>query len=594
MKFSKLTEYLVKIDSTTKRLEITTIIAELLQALEPEETEEATYLILGSLKAPYENPKFSIAEEMMIRVLVGALPESSKENIQKEFGVIGDLGEVFEKLGGTHKSASLPVVEVHKQLLEIAEISGSGSQEAKVTKMVKLIKALSAVEAKYVIRMVLGQTRLGFSELTIIAGLAEMIGDKKAAKKIEEIYSLHPEIGKIVKNVKADGLKGLSKIQIEIGVPILAQRCQRVANAAEAIEKMGEVWAEYKFDGTRVQLHLDRNKKPKSKKAAQENLFDTGGDKYFVKTFTRNLEETTDQYPDIIEAALKQLDADSVVLDGEAIGYDKITGEFLPFQETIQRKRKHNINEAALNIPLKYFVFDILYLNGQNLTTLPLHERREIFEKHLKKGEVIQPSAYFRVHSAQQLTESYNLAKEKSLEGLVIKKPDSPYQAGARSFNWVKLKTAQEKILEDTIDAVILGYYFGRGVRAGFGVGGILVGIWDEKDQVFKTLTKIGTGLKDDDFRYVKEICDKNKIPSQPKNVVMDKIYAPDVWVNPKIVVEMGGDEITPSNTHSAGYAVRFPRLLKFRDDKSVKDITTLKEIEDLHKIQKRAYYSGN
>ncbi len=593
MKFSKLTDYLTKIDATTKRLEITSLISELLEELTEDEIETAVFLILGYLKAPYENPKFSIAEEMMIRILVNSLENQTKENVQKEYGEIGDMGEVYEKLSDTNKTSYLSIQDVHKSLVEIAEISGTGSQELKVNKTTILLRKLSPKEAKYVIRMILGQTRLGFSELTIISGLAEMIGDKKLAKKIEERYSTYPNIGKLVQLVKKFGITGLEKIGIEIGIPILAQRCQRVSDAKEAIEKMGEVWAEFKFDGTRVQLHMDKNKEQDLSKITQESLFDTGSGKYFVKTFTRNLEETTNQYPDIVEAALKQLNAESVILDGEAIGYDKHTGEFLPFQETIQRKRKHGVSETAQNIPLKYFVFDILYLDGEDLTTKTLKERRKIFEGILRKGQVIEPSTYFVTSTEDELNDVFTDAKSKNLEGLVIKKPESPYQAGARSYNWVKLKAAQEKLLDDTIDAVILGYYFGRGVRAGFGVGGILVGIWDEKEEVYKTLTKIGTGLKDEDFIYLKEICDKNKAKEKPKNVIADKIYTPDVWVNPKIVVEMAGDEITPSETHSAGYAVRFPRLLKFRADKGSKDITTLNEIVDLQKLQKRAYYSG-
>lgn len=593
MKFSKLTDYLSKIDATSKRLEITSLISELLKDLDEDEIDTAVFLILGYLKAPYESPKFSIAEEMMIRILVNSLENQSKENLQKEYGEIGDMGEVYEKLCVTNKTSSLSIKDVHKSLVEIAETSGTGSQELKVTKTTVLLKKLTQKEAKYVIRMILGQTRLGFSELTIISGLAEMIGDKKLAKRIEEKYSTHPNIGQLVRSIKKFGIKGLEKIGMEIGIPILAQRCQRVADAKEAIEKMGEVWAEFKFDGTRVQLHMDKSKKQDTTKTTQESLFDTGNGKYFVKTFTRNLEETTNQYPDIIEAALKQLKAESVILDGEAIGYDKNTGEFLPFQETIQRKRKHGVSETAQNIPLKYFVFDILYLDGEDLTTKSLKERRKIFESILIKGHVIEPSAYFVTSTEEELNEVFIDAKNKNLEGLVIKKPDSPYQAGARSYNWVKLKAAQEKLLDDTIDAVVLGYYFGRGVRAEFGVGGLLVGVWDEKEEVYKTLTKIGTGLKDEDFIFLKEVCDKNRVKEKPVNVIADKIYTPDVWVNPKIVVEMAGDEITPSETHSAGYAVRFPRLIKFRTDKGSKDITTLKEIVDLQKLQKRAYYSG-
>jgi len=476
-------------------------------------------------------------------------------------------------------------------LQEIAEVSGSGSQDLKINKSAELLKKLDPLSAKYAVRIILGTIRLGFTELTIIDALAQFLGDKTASAQIENRYSIHPDIGLVTKIIKKEGLKGIEKIKIEPGVPILAQRCQRLSDPKEVIEKMGRVWAEFKFDGTRVQLHMNRKIKPKSKDTEQNDLFDRESGEMLIKTYTRNLEETTHQYPDIIEAADRLIEADSVILDGEAIGFDKKTGEFLPFQETIQRKRKHGVAEMVKDIPLKYFVFDILYLNGKELIDLPLSERKELLKKAVKPNEEIIIDTYVETDNAEKLTEYFEEAKDKNLEGLILKKPGSVYQAGARSFSWVKMKKADTKLLEDTVDCVVLGYFYGKGVRAQFGIGGFLVGVYDEKAQKFKTITKIGTGLKEDDWIYLKKEADKLKTKEKPKNVEVNKILEPDVWIQPKIVVEVGADEISKSPTHTAGYALRFPRLIKFRTDKKPTDSTSIEEIKTLHNMQKRGYY---
>jgi DNA ligase-1 len=346
---------------------------------------------------------------------------------------------------------------------------------------------------------------------------------------------------------------------------------------------MDETWVEFKLDGTRVQLHMN-----KDEIIIKENhsLFEDTTKDFLVKTFTRNLEDTTNMYPDLVEGAKKQIEATSVILDGEAIGYDAKTGAFLPFQETMQRKRKHGVAEMAKEIPLKYFVFDILYLNGVSLLDKTLEERKEILNRIVIKGETIQVLNQTRVKNIEELYENFEDAKEKKLEGLIAKNPKGTYQAGARSYEWIKLKVADSKLLADSIDCVILGYYNGKGTRSQFGIGGLLLGIYDEKEEMFKTISKLGTGLTEEGLTTIKNLCDKEKITSPSKSVLMSKMFTPDVYVNPKIVIEVGADEITVSPSHSAGYALRFPRLLKIRTDKKATQATTLKEVQNMYKNQ--------
>jgi DNA ligase-1 len=590
MKISEFSNFLKRLDETPKRLEITTILSELIKKLSPEETDVAIYLASGYLEAPYANIKFNIAEKMMTRILEQAYATTQNPDIKKDVEKIyvreGDLGNVAFELGKERAAKNPELLEVYSSLMEIAQEEGGGSQDSKITKTASLIKNLDNLSAKYIVRIILGLTRLGFTELTIMAALAEFLGDKKLTPRIEERYNIHPDIGLIAKRIKQKGLGGLKDINIETGVPVLSQKAQRVSGMEEAMERISSIWAEFKFDGTRVQLHMDRNKLNKSRDAPQTSFFDTKTNNFLIRTYTRNLEETTHQYPDLVGAAMKQINADSVILDGEAIGFNKTTGEFLPFQETMQRKRKYDIEKTAKNIPLKYFVFDILFLNGESLVDKPLKKRREILNKIIKKGDTLVVDEHLETNKFEELEEYYELAKRKKLEGLIAKNPNDSYQAGARSYSWIKLKTADEKLLNDSIDCVVLGYYFGKGVRSKFGIGGFLVGVYDDMSDTFKTLTKIGTGLKEEDWGTLKKMADKVRASNCPNNVVMDKIFAPDVYTDPKIVVEIGADEISISPSHTAGYALRFPRLLKFRQDKSVKDITTLKEIEKMFKNQ--------
>ncbi len=593
MKFSQLASYLQKLENTPKRLEITSILTGLIEKLSVGEVDKGIYLSLGYLAAEFETEKFNIAEKMMVRILAQAYGVTGEE-VQKQYSQSGDLGTVAENLAKKNKKFDLSVNDVHTKLLEIAKISGSGSQEKKTSMSAQLLQKADSLSAKYIVRITLSLVRLGFTELTVLDALVQTINgakDKDLKKKLEDRYRIHPDIGLIAKKVKESGLKGLKNVNMEVGVPVHAQKAQRLESVEEVVEKMGEVWVEQKFDGTRVQLHLDRNKKVKVSDLTQQEMFveEIFGKRssFLIKTFTRNLEETTHQFPDIVEAAGKQIKADSVILDGEAMGYSRETGEFLPFQETIQRKRKHEVAAFAQQIPLKYMVFDILYLNGKSLVNEPLLKRKEILNSVIKGGKkgggLIEIASHVQTSKAEDISKFWAKALKDGFEGIMIKKVNSPYEAGARSFTWVKMKKTDEQILGDTVDCVILGYYHGRGARAKFGIGGFLVAIWDEKQNLFKTITKVGSGLKDEDWVKLRELADSISTKEKPKNADIAPKFNCDVWTRPEIVVEIAADELSKSTEHSAGYALRFPRLIKFRTDKSPTDTTSPKEIAQLY-----------
>jgi len=353
---------------------------------------------------------------------------------------------------------------------------------------------------------------------------------------------------------------------------------------------MGKVVVEPKYDGTRLQMHFSRQKQEKK----EETLLFDFKPKGFIRTFTRNLENTTRMFPDIAEAAFKEINAQEVILDGEAIGYDAKTGKFLPFQETIKRKRKYDVTLTAQKIPLKYYVFDILYKDGEDLLKVPFERRRQILEKVILKGsKTILLSPQIVTEDPQVLRRYHDEQKKHGLEGVVVKKWQAPYDPGRRGFTWVKFKEEETKKgggLADTLECVVMGYYRGKGKRADFGIGAFLVGVRESEDSdMFLTISKIGTGLSDEQWREMRKKCQIANVKSQikPKQYKVNKNLEPDVWCDPQIVVEIQADNITVSPIHTAGLALRFPRLVRFRDLKAPEEATTLQEAKKLYRMQK-------
>jgi DNA ligase-1 len=294
-------------------------------------------------------------------------------------------------------------------------------------------------------------------------------------------------------------------------------------------------------------------------------------------------------FPDLVEA-VQRIKVDSAIFDGEAIAYDEEKDVFLPFQETVQRKRKHGVKEAAMKYPLVLFIFDILYKNGDTLLSKNFKERRKILEETVKNGKTIKVTRQDIVSDPEKIRDLIAKYLSEGLEGGLIKKINSPFKAGARGYHWVKYKKNTEEGVADTIDCIVMGTYKGRGKRAQFGVGAFLVGV--RAGQKIKSVSKIGTGLTEDQWRELYKRTQKIKVQKKPKRYTVNKDLYPDAWVKPSLVVEIMADEITKSPTHTAGekggrgYALRFPRLVKFRDDKNIDDATSVKEVAKLYEMQ--------
>ena len=587
MTFSRLSNYFDRLDQTASRNEITRILADLFQKTSDHEIDLVCYLSLGRLVPLYEPLEFQLAEKMVVRVIASAFHEEVR-TVQKTYKRIGDLGAVAEKFkvkNSKFKVQKLTVTEVYRRLRNIAEESGEGSQQRKVDGLARLLKDLDSLSGKYVVRIVLGRLRLGFSDATILDALSFMrLKSKELRPQIEKAYLVRTDIGAIAKLFKSQGLRGLRGITASLGVPIMPALCQRLKSADEMINKMGKVVVEPKYDGQRVQIHYRKLKTPRRWAGRQNSKLK--GDEWQVRAFTRNLEEVSLMFPELSSIG-KQIQARDVILDSEAVGFDSTTGKILPFQEIITRKRKHAVSAAAKKVPLRFFVFDILYHNGRSLLSVPLHEREKLLEQSIR-GETVLVKAKRIVTDIPQVLRDYHRQElEAGLEGVVVKRLSDPYIPGRRGWSWVKFKEAEESAagLSDTLDCVVMGYYKGRGKRTAFGLGGFLVGV--RKGEQYVSISKIGTGLTDVQWREMKMRIKHQESREKPKAYAqVHKTLVPDVWIEPSLVTEIAADNITRSPVHSAGLALRFPRLVRFRDDKLPSQATTIREVKRISSLQ--------
>ncbi len=587
MKFSEFSRYLQNLENTTSRNKMTNILGEMFNNLSSEEIEKACYLSLGRLAPKYEGLRLDMAEKLMIRAIAQAL-NISEEKIDREYKKIGDLGDtIFElkKKNNNKENKKITVADVYAILLEIAEEEGIGSQERKINRMAVLIQNLDKLGAKYLVRIPLEKLRLGFSDVTVLDALSWMEKENKSLRpELERAFNVLADIGKIASIFKEYGIEKIKEVKSEVGIPIRAALAERLNTPEEILEKMdGKCALEPKYDGFRVQIHFDKNKKHKIKRKDQKSLFKINEEKQFVKVFSRNLDDTTHMFPEIVEAVQK-LPVESIILDGEAIAYNEETGEFLSFQKTVQRKRKYDIKQKAKELPLKVFVFDVLYLNGKPQLNKSFKKRRKVLEDILDiKKDTILLTKQKIVNKKEQFKEFFNAVVSEGLEGLMAKKIQAEYQAGARNYTWVKYKAAMQSELADTVDCVVMGYYRGKGKRSKFGIGAFLVGV--KQKEKFLTVSKIGTGVTDEQWEDIYKRLEKIKTEKKPKQYKLDKNITPDVWCAPELVMEIEADEITESPLHTAGLALRFPRLKKIRDDKDPDQITTKSELKKLYNL---------
>ncbi len=591
MQFLTLSTYFEKIEKLSSRLEITRILADLYNQLTADEIAQTTYLLQGRVMPEYAGVEFGMGQKLVERGIAGAL-QIEAISLRTEFKKQGDLGQVVEfykKQILSFEEADLSITTVFNELLRLAQASGPGSQDTKVAIISHLIRQLDPLTCRYLVRMMLGQMRLGFSSMTVLDAYSWMLtGDKSMRAQIEEAYHVLPDLGRIGKILKEKGIVGLSNINPEIFIPIIMMRAERLSSGAEIIDKIGTCFVESKYDGFRLQIHYS-------------------GQTSEVRLYSRSLDDVSSMYPDVAQAVRENFGSHEVIFEGEAIGYDPVTGGFLPFQETVQRKRKYDIDAVAERIPLRLFVFDLLYLDGVNFIKQPFHTRRAALEKLFEKissTKTLQLAKQDRVESADVVDALFDSAITGGLEGIIAKKIDGLYRAGARDWNWIKFKRSYSSKIQDTIDVLVMGYDLGQGKRTGFGIGAFLVGVYDGTLDQYVTVAKIGTGLTDYEWQELKQKSERLKIKNKPTNYLVDPAMECDVWITPSIVVEIRADEITRSQAHTAGrsmglsksgksqvvttagFALRFPRLERFREDRTAEDVTTTGEVELMYNSQ--------
>ncbi|MBI5635644.1 ATP-dependent DNA ligase [Candidatus Micrarchaeota archaeon] len=583
MEFSELAVVLEKLESTRKRLESTDDLAKLFKQADKSELKPLTYLLSGRISPAFTGIELGVGDKLVEQAISLSSGKTVAE-IEKSYRKTGDLGEtgriiLEKKTQTTLSSHSLSVKKVFDNFLKLATTSGEGSQEAKVKLLAELLNNSSAVEGKHLIRFATGRLRTNVGEATIIDSFSTAVaGDKSVSKKIERMYNLTSDLGLVAKTLFENGIAAVEETTPIVFSPIRPALAERMPDSAQIIEKIGECIVEGKIDGFRLQIH---------KKGSE------------IKIFSRRQEPMTHMFPDLVKALNEQIKEKEVILEGEAIAFDERTCQFLSFQATIQRKRKHGIAEKTLDVPLRLFLFEALYLNGVDLTSEPYEKRRKTLEKIVEEeknaggAKTIGLAKAVYAKKPKDIDDFFEECINEGLEGVICKDLKAPYTAGARKFAWIKVKKSYSGSLQDTVDAVVIGYYFGKGKRTEFGFGGLLTAIYSPAERMFKSIARIGTGFNEEQMQFFSDTLSKIKLKGKPDDV--DSLVEPDVWVEPKVVVEVVADEITKSPMHTAGktkagdgLALRFPRFIKVREDKTPEDATSEDEVLEMFEMQKQ------
>ncbi len=581
MLYERLAKAYAEIESTSGSLEKTRILSEVLKEAAPSEVGKIVALTTGKLHPDWTGePEIGIAEKMALQVVATAA--STKESIVKqklrETGDVGAAAELLlqESAQSTLFAEDLTTAHIYNALDSVAKTSGKGSAKEKVAKLVGLLSDASPLEAKYILRTLTGQLRLGIGSMGIMDSLSlAYTGGRDARAEIEAAFNVCSDLAKVAEGLAEKGVSSLKEIRAAVGTPIRMMAAKKLSDPKEIIEKAGpDVLVEYKYDGERVQVHKN-------------------GDS--VVLFSRRQERITEQYPDVVDIVRTQVDADTCILEGECVAIDPNTGMPRPFQELMRRRRKTDVEAMSEAVPVAVRFFDVLFHEGNDVTSLPLYERRQLLEKIVRSKENVSPTIGEITNNPERLGHIFQEALESGHEGVIAKATHdkSSYQAGSRSWLWIKLKASYQEGMADSVDLVVVGAIHGRGKRAGL-YGAILASAYDEASDTFPTVCKIGTGFTDEMLVELKERLDKHCLETMSPKVISD--IEADVWFSPAEVIEVLGDEITISPTHSAGrgrlegggLAIRFPRFTgKWREDKEPEQATTVNDLIETFERQR-------
>jgi DNA ligase 1 len=574
------------LEQASGRLVLIERMAELVTQTPAELLPTVCYLCQGQIAPEFAGIDLGLAEKMAIRALAAA---TGAETVQVAAYVreTGDLGQAAEQLladRAAGRAASLDVVTVVRTLRQIAAAEGQGSQGRKLELLAGLLGQATPLEARYLLRLVTGNLRLGIGTPTILDALAQVYAGGRAQRKLlERGYNICSDIGLVASTLVSGGLAAVEKLRVQPGNPVRAMLAQRLSDAAEILAKLGgRCSAEYKYDGVRVQAH---------------RLADGQ-----IELWTRRLEEISTQFPDVVEVLKEGLGPREAILEGEVVAYDAATDELRPFGEVMLRRRKHGIEQAVQDVPVGLFCFELLYADGEDLTMLPYPERRARLAAAITPGPRLRLTTATEVDEAAALDAAFSQAVTDGCEGLVCKSngPESAYQAGARGWQWIKLKRDYRTELSDTVDLVVIGAYAGRGRRTGV-YGAVLLAAYDADADMFRTVGKCGAGFTDAGLATLHSRLAPLIRPDKPARV--DARQSPDVWCEPGLVLEILSAELTLSPNNTAawgqiepdnGLAMRFPRFTgRWRDDKSPEDATTTRELVELFLGARRTLTGG-
>jgi len=584
LRYALIADAYEKIEATTKRLEMTDHLVELLKQTPKNLIDKVVYLTQGKLYPDFVGIEIGVAEKLAVRAVAKATGRRERE-IEEDLKKTGDLGKTAQKFLEEKTQVQLfreplTVEKVYGDLDKMAKATGAGSMDLKVNLLAGLLANATPKEAKFIVRTVTGQLRLGIADMTVLDALAVAYGGGKEAREdVERAYNISSDLGTVAKTIVERGMEGLKRFEVSLGEPIRPMLAERLGSPQEILEKLGgKCIAEYKYDGERIQAHKKEN---------------------HIVLFSRRLEDITDQYPDATELFKKYVRAKDAIIEAECVAIDSDTGEMKPFQELMHRRRKYGIKKAMEEYPVSLFIFDVLYVDGRDLTLEPYPVRHKNLEKIIEQADRVRVAEYLITDSPGELERFFEKAVADGCEGLICKSvnENAVYQAGARGWLWIKYKRDYKSEMTDTVDLVVVGAFYGRGKRAGT-YGALLLAAYDPDEDSFKTATKCGTGFTDEELKKLPKMMEKHRIPHRHPRV--QSTLEADVWFEPTVVIETIGAEITLSPIHTcamdvvrkgSGLAIRFPRFTgNYRLDKSAEDATTIDEIVQMYRSQLKKF----
>lgn len=551
MLFKEFAEFCESIGKISSTLELTARISDFIKKIEDEkDLYNIVLFIMGKIYPPWEEKELGVGIGLLYEALenISGLKKEKIEDMVREFG---DLGLVSEKLIAGRSMLTLEIEELSIQRVreifdEISSLTGEGSRKRKILLLTGLYGIASPLEAKYLTRLIMNEMRLGVGEGIVRDAIAKAfdVGEDL----VERAYMVTNDLGKVAVIAKKSGKEGLEKIKIELHTPVRMMLAQVAESFEEAIAEMGMVAVEWKFDGSRVQIHYGNGE---------------------LRIYSRRLENVTNALPEIADE-IRRTVTEGVILDGEVIAVKD--GKPMPFQHVLRRfRRKHGVSKMAEKIPLQFHAFDILFMNGE-IIDRPLVERRKMLQSVISESERIKIAKQVITSDKEEIERIFGEAINAGHEGVMLKNPSSPYVPGKRGKHWLKLKSVME-----TLDLVVVGGEWGEGKRSHL-ISSYELACLDDLTGNLLKIGKVATGFTDEDLEELTEIFKQIIILHEGKRVEFQ----------PRYVFEVAYQEIQKSPKYESGYALRFPRFIRLRDDKDLSEADRISRVEDLYQRQSK------